>query len=280
MEKITGIYKISCISNKKVYVGSSVHIMRRIKKHFYELENNIHANLYLQRTYNKNGSNDFHYEIIEKCNKEKLQKKEQYYIDLFNCSDENNGFNLLKFAYTTAGRKHTEKTKMKMKIFHNTELQKQKYKIRSSNLWKIDEYRNSHIIERKIRWKNPQFIKKMDSIFNTEKYKLKRSEIAKKMWNDPNKREILINERISRGKDLQYKEKLSLSAKKKWKDPKFIKAYSEAGKKKWLNEEFRVTQGKKISIAMKEKWKDPEYAKMMKLKRMEAFKRKKECNMS
>lgn len=88
---MTGIYKITCLSNNKCYIGQSVSIKRRITTHKRELRTNTHYNQKLQRAYNKYGQNNFTYEILELCSKEKLNEREQFYIKLFD--SYNNGFN-------------------------------------------------------------------------------------------------------------------------------------------------------------------------------------------
>lgn len=88
-----GIYKIRNKTNNKVYIGQSVNVESRLKKHFYLLKNNIHENRYLQNSFNKNPE-EFDYEIIEMCKIEKLNEKEVQWIKEFNSLDQEFGFNL------------------------------------------------------------------------------------------------------------------------------------------------------------------------------------------
>lgn len=88
---MTGIYKITCISNNKVYIGQSVGIKRRIRDHKAALKRGTHYNQKLQRAYNKYKEDSFTYEILELCPKEKLNEREQFYIKLFDSYI--NGFN-------------------------------------------------------------------------------------------------------------------------------------------------------------------------------------------
>lgn len=88
---MTGIYKITCNQNNKVYIGQSTSIKRRWAQHRRDLKNNNHYNQYLQRAYNKYGEESFEYEILELCPAEKLNEREKFYIKLFDSFQ--NGFN-------------------------------------------------------------------------------------------------------------------------------------------------------------------------------------------
>ena len=111
IKKISGVYCIINNVNNKMYIGSSVNIIRRIKKHFNDLEKNIHGNQHLQNSYNKYGKENFSYEILEICF-ENIKEKEQMYIDKYDFDLE-----LYNKAKTTfcpmEGRFHSEETKEK-----------------------------------------------------------------------------------------------------------------------------------------------------------------------
>ena len=79
--KISGIYKIVNKINGKYYVGSSLDIKTRWKKHIYTLSYQKHRNIYLQRSWNKYGKDNFEFFIIETVPKEQLQNIEQKYLD-------------------------------------------------------------------------------------------------------------------------------------------------------------------------------------------------------
>lgn len=82
MKKISGIYKISCIENKKFYIGSAVDIANRWHRHKYDLRANKGTNPNIQASWNKYGEKSFAFEIIEEVlDKSKLTEREQYYFD-------------------------------------------------------------------------------------------------------------------------------------------------------------------------------------------------------
>lgn len=82
MSSNIGIYKITNLLNNKIYIGSTSKSFNiRWGNHKSKLKDNKHYNKHLQYAYNKYGSDNFKYEILEVCLKEDLIKREQYYID-------------------------------------------------------------------------------------------------------------------------------------------------------------------------------------------------------
>jgi group I intron endonuclease len=86
VEKIVGIYKITNKENGNFYIGSSVDISRRWKKHITLLHSNNHFNCHFQNAWNLYGEENFIFEILETCLKENMVEKEQSYIDKLNPS--------------------------------------------------------------------------------------------------------------------------------------------------------------------------------------------------
>ena len=52
-----GIYKLTNLSNGKIYIGQSVNVEDRIYKHKMALKGNYHKNDHLQKAWNKYGKN-------------------------------------------------------------------------------------------------------------------------------------------------------------------------------------------------------------------------------
>lgn len=88
-----GIYSITNKINNKRYIGQSIDIETRIKRHFRELRKGIHHCHHLQRAFNKYGEENFETEILLACNDNHgLDEKEKEYIEKYD--SYNNGYNL------------------------------------------------------------------------------------------------------------------------------------------------------------------------------------------
>ena len=90
------IYRITNIINFRIYIGSSIHVETRWKEHLNDLRKNKHPNYYLQKDFNLYGEDKFIFSIVEECNKDELQKKEQFYLDKWQPFHKNYGYNIRK----------------------------------------------------------------------------------------------------------------------------------------------------------------------------------------
>lgn len=109
----SGVYKITNTQNGKCYVGSAIDLEKRKKEHLRMLNRNYHNNNYLQNAWNKYGSNSFDFLVVEKCTKEDLLLREQYWIDKENSYES--GYNLRPQAANNFGMKHSRQTIKKIK---------------------------------------------------------------------------------------------------------------------------------------------------------------------
>lgn len=94
-----GIYKILNLKNNKLYIGSSSNLRYRMSSHWAKLESNCHANIYLQRAYNKYGKENFIIlvlEYVDKLDRDLLLEREQYYLDLYQACNNKFGYNIAK----------------------------------------------------------------------------------------------------------------------------------------------------------------------------------------
>lgn len=76
-----GIYRIRNIIDDMCYYGSSINIHKRWNRHKNELNKNKHTNIFLQRSWNKYGQDNFIFEIIEECKEKDLLIIEQLYLN-------------------------------------------------------------------------------------------------------------------------------------------------------------------------------------------------------
>ena len=135
----SGIYKITCLINNKIYIGSAFSLSNRMSTHKYTLKNKKHKNKHLQNAWDLYGEESFLFEILEIIeDKTTIIEKEQYYLDLYKSYNKEIGFNRAKIAGNTAGivpsletrQKQSEAAKKREHRPKLTEQQKQNLKNR------------------------------------------------------------------------------------------------------------------------------------------------------
>jgi group I intron endonuclease len=115
VNKICGIYELINQTNGKRYIGQSVNIEMRFRKHKSELKNNKHLNEHLQRSYNL--GHKFDYNIILECERCDLNFYEIGCIKGFEACNGDKGYNIgLGGDVPMLGIKHSETTKQKISI--------------------------------------------------------------------------------------------------------------------------------------------------------------------
>ena len=168
-----GIYAIKNIVNEKMYIGQSINIEMRHKRHKSLLKNNKHFNRHLQNSYNKYGKEKFEYLVLEKCNKDELSTKEEELFLKYKNSIYNKN---LEVNVEYKGKKHPDEIKEKMRLA----------KLGLYNGTNNPNYGNKWTLEQKksIPFKNSQTKLKEEDILNIKKYlleaKLTDQEIAHK----------------------------------------------------------------------------------------------------
>lgn len=81
------IYQLKENSTNRFYIGSTLDFEKRKNRHLYQLKNNSHHNIFLQRIYNKNNSKDIliSFSILEIFQDDSLQfEKEKFWIEKLN----------------------------------------------------------------------------------------------------------------------------------------------------------------------------------------------------
>lgn len=99
-----GIYKITNLKNNKCYIGQSTDIKTRWHNHKFELKNNTHRNPHLQNAFNKYGEKAFEFRILENTFEENLDNAEEYWINYFDSTNPEKGYNL-KYGGNTSKKR-------------------------------------------------------------------------------------------------------------------------------------------------------------------------------
>ena len=93
---LSGVYSIACEANGKGYIGSSINVASRWKKHLYLLRKGNHINPLLQSSFNKYGESSFEFHLVEDLTgltEKEIRETEQTYLDLI---DWRVSFNICK----------------------------------------------------------------------------------------------------------------------------------------------------------------------------------------
>ena len=113
IERVSGIYQIKCLSNNKIYIGSSINIYQRWKNHKWNLNKNTHHSKHLQNCWNKYGESNFEFKILLICDQHNNLFYEQRFIDAYDTSNPNVGLNIKSIAGSPIGKltseEHTSK---------------------------------------------------------------------------------------------------------------------------------------------------------------------------
>ena len=161
-----GVYRITnTVPDKetgicKVYIGSSINLKSRKYAHFRELDKDIHPNIHLQRAYNRDGKENFKFEVVsylEKCTdkqllKESILEEEQKWMDELISCNEKYGYNLAPTAGNCLGVKHTDKSKENMSKAHKNKKASEETKKKMSEMRRGENhplYGKSHSEEAK-----------------------------------------------------------------------------------------------------------------------------------
>src|ERR1035437_910036 len=151
----SGIYVIKNILNNKVIVGQTILPFRqRWKVHIRSLRNNNHENSHLQNAFGKYGERAFVFQILEETAND-LNEKEIAWIEKLNSKNRDIGYNIRdggshgkmsmesrrKLSLSNKGRKHTEKTKLKISKSHMGIQTCLGHKLTSAHKKKISESR-------------------------------------------------------------------------------------------------------------------------------------------
>lgn len=98
---ICGIYKITNKINGKCYIGQSTDIEKRWKTHKSNWIQKTERRKLLYRAFRKYGIENFTFEILQKCKKEILDEREEYWIAKYDSFK--NGYNMNRGGHSHRG---------------------------------------------------------------------------------------------------------------------------------------------------------------------------------
>lgn len=134
----SGIYAIINRVNGKYYIGSAVKLHRRRYKHISELRNKCHDNKHLEKAWHKYGEDNFKFVTLELVeNKSKLLEREQFWLDVSECYNENKGYNLCKIAGNQLGIKRSDSWKANMSRVHKDKIVTKEQRVNISAATKL-----------------------------------------------------------------------------------------------------------------------------------------------
>lgn len=89
---MNGLYEIVHQPTGRAYIGSSVDVPRRLRAHRAMLRRGVHDNIWLQRTWARDGAEAFVFRLLDKCDKSRLREREAEVIaarrpNVFNLSE-------------------------------------------------------------------------------------------------------------------------------------------------------------------------------------------------
>lgn len=114
MNKTGIIYRVTNLLNNKIYIGqTSMRFELRKRKHIYDSK---HKKTYFHEALKKYSKEQFIWEIIETVDQDLLNEREIYYINLYDSTAPNKGYNLTKGGGGIRRFFHSEETKQKIAL--------------------------------------------------------------------------------------------------------------------------------------------------------------------
>jgi group I intron endonuclease len=111
----SGVYIITNLINKKVYIGKSINVYARLNDHKRSLLSGKHNNHHLQRSVDSYGIDNFTFELLEEYPIEYICSFENFWCLLLNTHNKDFGFNI-KPTSPTGISNQSQETKDKIAI--------------------------------------------------------------------------------------------------------------------------------------------------------------------
>lgn len=218
-----GIYRIVNTVTGKCYIGQSQNIKLRWRHHIQALRRGDSRSTKLQNSYNKHGESVFEFEVLEECEKDMLDDREQLWIDMYDSFHD--GYNNQPMAASCRGISRSEETKKRMseaakKTWSRDDIRKK----RIQSLKDVtSEAREARSRSAKECWKDPEIRKKMIAGIKNSRSdpdvmeRIRQNIIASKATAEARERQRQVaNELYARP---GFREKKSEMTKRDWADP-------------------------------------------------------------
>jgi len=132
----SGVYQIILKEDGRSYIGSSIDIEARWKRHKESARLYPKTGQVIARAIAKYGADQFNWVVLETCDEEQLLDREQYWLDSVRpFADENNGFNVRKIADSNFGITRTIESRKKQSVTMTGVLKTDKHKQRMKEVW-------------------------------------------------------------------------------------------------------------------------------------------------
>ena len=92
--KTSGIYGFHNIANGKWYVGQSLDVDKRRRKHLLALKAGYHRNEHLQNAFTIHGSESFEFHLLERVLEDMLDIRERAWIAYYDSANREHGYNI------------------------------------------------------------------------------------------------------------------------------------------------------------------------------------------
>ena len=189
----TAVYKIINKVNQKYYVGSSVALGKRWRRHLFELRKTRHHCPYLQRAWSKYGEEAFEFQVVEFLHSElTVRAKEQELLDiggkfLYNTSLRATGGDLISYhpLRSEIVRKISEGGKKRYQNMTKEEREELAEKVRGENNPMFGHVYSEETLE-KLRRPRPNLSKALKGRKFSDEHRAKLSAIASNRKGDKN----------------------------------------------------------------------------------------------
>lgn len=175
----SGIYQILNLTNQKCYVGSSKDIIRRFSWHRGMLKRNKHTNKHLKNAWNKDLENNFVFrilEIVDNPTKERLEEREDYWIDYYDSMNEGRGYNKQKAQQGSFSEKWKNNCKKDFAIAKTVE-----YFFNRKSLSHVPEPTRRLIAENLFKYSSEGYTTKVDDYSKVLKITLTKEDFKKEV---------------------------------------------------------------------------------------------------